>query len=127
MTLHPTSGSQNRSVMLHLTSTQLTPAFPHPLLKHLTPLGYTHSPHRSSDSSLQPYHTTLDILVEPLILGVIPQSTLPTVYYILIAAILSGAAVPLIVRLIEAFASTVMAQDESERLVSTERTKAKVE
>jgi hypothetical protein len=106
------------TVLLRLHSQQLTPRFAHPLLDDLPLSSFgRRSPGASPQvRSAGYYETTVDLVLEPLVYGVIPESVIPTIYWIIGVALVSAAAVPLVIRLIEAFGSTLSAQDGTGRL-----------
>lgn len=111
MTLVPTRSPS--TVILFLQSSQLTPHFPHPLLDPL-PLPQLLRP-RDKGLAVPAghYETTIDLALEPLIYGVIPESVIPTIYWIIGAALASAAVVPLCIRFIETFAAAPLASDDA--------------
>jgi hypothetical protein len=104
MTLHPSL--EDDQVILYINSKPLSPRFPHrhhELLAKL-PTYKAASPVTETDDG---YNTTFHLVFEPLILGVIPQTSVPAIKYISAATIFSLLLVPFVIRFIERFAATL--------------------
>ena len=96
-------------VLLRISSSQLTPRFPHPLLPSVPFLGrYLPS---SPPSTMPDHHTPFQLVFEPLRYGVVPETSVPLVFYIVIAAFLALMGAPHVIRLLEATASSTQAWD----------------
>ena len=103
MNLHPTSDT--RQGLLHVSSSALSPPFPHPHLVYLESIvPRSSNPRLKQDVQHDPssYHTTAHLTLEPLLLGVLPQTTLPTVLWIMGVVVISASLVPRIIRYLEA-------------------------
>lgn len=90
-----------KGVVLHITSAELSPRIPS--------LGYFAEP----SSTEQGYHTTFTLIIEPLILGVLPQTAIPAVFWIILFALGSAMTVPYIRRSMEYLVNTVNPADRS--------------
>ncbi|WWC95714.1 hypothetical protein V866_002580 [Kwoniella sp. B9012] len=80
----------DESFQFSIIGSSLSPRMYHPLL--------------SDDIAHEPtdqFHTPISIILEPLILGVIPRTALPTIYTIILALVIAGWNIPRILRLIE--------------------------
>ncbi|WVQ66158.1 uncharacterized protein L199_004336 [Kwoniella botswanensis] len=80
----------DESLQFSIIGLSLSPRMYHPLLSH----------DRSYKTTDQ-FHTPISITLEPLILGVIPRTALPTIYTIILALVIAGWNIPRMLRLIE--------------------------
>ncbi|KAK6908570.1 hypothetical protein I204_06549 [Kwoniella mangroviensis CBS 8886] len=80
----------DESFQFSIIGSSLSPRMYHPLIFH-------DLPYKPADQ----FRTPISILLEPLILGVIPRTALPTIYTILLAVVITGWHIPHILRLIE--------------------------
>nr|XP_019043663.1 hypothetical protein I302_08243 [Kwoniella bestiolae CBS 10118]OCF22593.1 hypothetical protein I302_08243 [Kwoniella bestiolae CBS 10118] len=99
------------SLHISISGTPLSPRMPHPLLSYLpSPLkpifSSTQAQSQSQPHSIQinreeGFITPISIILEPLILGMIPRTAIPTVYLILLGILIAGLSLPRAFRLIE--------------------------
>lgn len=97
LALHPNpqADSIERGPIIHVTSSELSPRIPS--------LGIFGTPSKIQEG----YHTTFTLVIEPLILGFLPKTAIPAVFWIITFALGAGITVPYIRRRIENLVNTV--------------------
>ena len=78
------------AVIVHLSGSLLSPRFSRHLFK---PTSVGHSPIANNE-----FHTTFALVIEPLIFGVLPQTAIPALVWILVFGIGAACTVPTIIR-----------------------------
>lgn len=87
------AADSDRRIALHITASPLSPSMPQPLLDRIF--------HREPKASDGQWSTTAELVFEPLVLGLIPETTLPAIGWAALFAIGAALAVPYIIRFLE--------------------------
>ena len=88
----------NGAVIIHLSGSLLSPRFPSQPFKS-TPNG--HLPMADDEFS-----TTFALVIEPLIFGILPQTAIPALVWILVFGLGAACAVPTIIRYLDFISRT---------------------
>jgi hypothetical protein len=91
----PESGN---GVIIHLSAALLSPRFPRHPFKSI--------PSRQSPISEDEFYTTFALVIEPLILGVLPETAIPALGWILVFGLGAACTVPGIIRYLDSFSRT---------------------
>jgi hypothetical protein len=92
MEVLPDPGSKS-GVIIHLSGSPLSPRFPRQPFKS-TPSG--HLPTADDE-----FYTTFALVIEPLIFGVLPQTAVPALCWILVFGLGAACTVPTIIRYLD--------------------------
>jgi hypothetical protein len=92
--------------LLHIRAKALSPRMPHPLLARF---GWT--PPTLTDADFEtPFH----LVLEPLILGIVPRTTVSAIGAVVVMVLAAVACVPFAIRFVEGWAARVKEEEQKE-------------